>query len=78
MITWPLSPMLPPPIARRSTPRAASASARVAIAPGSFFNSTTNCLAMCASRVGRAMSAILAGDGSLVRRVRPSVDGRAA
>ena len=38
--------MLPPPIARRSTPRAASASARVAIAPGSFFNWTTNWLAM--------------------------------
>ena len=51
MITWPLSPMLPPPIARRSTPRAASASARVAIAPGSFFNWTTNCLAMESSAV---------------------------
>src|SRR6188508_2393118 len=57
--------MLPPPIARRSTPRAANASARVAIAPGSFFNSTTNCLAMDAPL--RTCIAILAGDGSLVR-----------
>src|SRR5688500_18585426 len=46
MITCPESPMLPPPIARRSTPRAARASARVAMAPGSFFNWTTNWLAM--------------------------------
>src|SRR5687768_17134398 len=46
MITWPESPMLPPPIARRSTPGAASASASVAIAPGSFFSWTTNWLAM--------------------------------
>src|SRR5690348_9508206 len=38
--------MLPPPIARRSTPRAASASARFAIAPGSFLSWTTNWLAM--------------------------------
>ena len=38
--------MLPPPMARRSTPRAARASARVAIAPGSFFSWTTNWLAM--------------------------------
>ena len=50
MITWPLSPMLPPPIARRSTPRSASASASVAIAPGSFFSWTTNCLAMLPPR----------------------------
>ena len=53
MITWPLSPMLPPPIARRSTPRSASASASVAIAPGSFFSWTTNCLAIDASAVRR-------------------------
>ena len=52
MITWPQSPMLPPPIARRSTPRAASASARVAIAPGSFFSWTTNWLAIDASASG--------------------------
>ena len=46
MITWPESPMLPPPIARRSTPRAASSSARTASAPGWFLSWTTNCLAM--------------------------------
>src|SRR5258706_15028820 len=46
MITWPLSPTPPPPIARRSTPRAASSSARIAIAPGTFLSCTTNWLAI--------------------------------
>src|SRR5262245_45881877 len=46
MITWPESPIPPPPIARRSTPRAASASASVAMAPGSFLSWTTNWLAI--------------------------------
>src|SRR5215217_6183319 len=46
MITWPLSPIPPPPIARRSTPRRASSSARDAIEPGSFFSWTTNWLAI--------------------------------
>src|SRR5436190_17864863 len=49
MMTWPVSPIPPPPIARRSTPRAARASARVAIPPGSFFSWTTNWLAMGSS-----------------------------
>src|SRR5262245_42389327 len=53
MITWPESPIPPPPIARRSTPRAASASARVAMAPGSFFSWTTNWLAIDPSSTTR-------------------------
>src|ERR1035437_2222992 len=46
MITWPTSPIPPPPIARRSTPRWARASARTARAPGWFGSWTTNWRAM--------------------------------
>ena len=59
--------MLPPPMARRSTPRAASASASVAIAPGSFFSWTTNWLAMVvtvlrrSTREGAILAAARAG-----------------
>src|SRR5437660_1777910 len=58
MMMWPLLPMPPPPIARRSMPRAARASASVARPPGSFFSSTTNWLAIGPPRDG--LAAILA------------------
>src|SRR4051794_12778428 len=50
--------MLPPPIARRSTPRSASASASDAIAPGSFFSWTTNCLAMLPPRAAPPVAGV--------------------
>src|SRR3954469_24948202 len=68
MITWPLSPIEPPPMARRSTLPAASASARVAIAPGSFFSWTTNCLAIEPSAV---WAAILRGLGGRRAAIEP-------
>ena len=53
MIMWPRSPMPPPPIARRSTPRAAICSARFASWPGWLVTWTTNCLGIGASGLGR-------------------------
>src|SRR3990170_1416884 len=69
-----IRPIPPPPIARRSTPRDASSSARTAIAPGWFFSWTTNWLAIgilrgTAGPVGPCRAPILPG----AARARPRI-----